>query len=87
MRKWSEGERGGGEFPAPHANVGTSIVWSWFEVASWLLGRDHLDQDTCDTARFIAALNKVFDAKRMRSLVEDQLALETELNTLRQQRA
>lgn len=82
-RNWIDGLRGGGGFPAPLASVGKSPVWSWWEVATWLLPRREVGEERVAAAQFTAALNRVVEQKRMAALVKKQVALEKELQHLR----
>ena len=52
------GLRGEG-FPVPIAKVATeNPLWSWFEVAAWLHGRDRLSHEAMAQARLIAVMNE-----------------------------
>jgi predicted DNA-binding transcriptional regulator AlpA len=76
VRKWVEGDRRGGGFPAPRTSVGSSIVWSWLEVAGWLRQRAQVDERTVASARTTVLLNQILDNSRSQELIEEQVALE-----------
>ena len=67
-RNWIAGKRGGGGFPPPCAQVGSSPVWSWLEVAGWLQGRGLVGEEVVAVAETTAALNRLLEEKRMRGL-------------------
>lgn len=62
VRLWIEGERGAGNFPLPRAGVsGKTLLWSWLDVAGWLLEHEKIDAQEYQQAEIIYTLNKVLE--------------------------
>lgn len=80
VRLLAEGKRGPGDFPAPQSGItGKTLVWSWAEVARWLLRHGIVeDASVIDAAETIRDIN---DALAIR---HDSAALERRLHYLRQ---
>ena len=80
VRLLAEGKRGPGDFPAPQSGItGKTLVWSWAEVARWLLRHDIIeDASLIDTAETIRDIN---DALAIR---HDSAARKRRLHYLRQ---
>lgn len=47
VQQWVAGKRGKG-FPEPYTLIGTSRVWSWYDVASWLISEGKADEVISD---------------------------------------
>ena len=80
VRLLAEGKRGEGYFPAPQSGItGKTLVWSWAEVARWLLRHGMIeDASLIDTAETIRDIN---DALAIR---HDSAALKRRRHYLRQ---
>lgn len=78
VRKWMDGARRGG-FPAPRTSVGSSIVWSWLEVAGWLRKEAQLDDIEVAKARTTVLLNRILEGSRFREFSKEQSMLRRQL--------
>ncbi|MBI2826383.1 MAG: hypothetical protein HYX69_17030 [Planctomycetia bacterium] len=66
VRKYINGQRGPGSFPAPLSGVKTSSpLWRWNEVANWFAKSDIANDERVREANTIAALNTVLDLRRI----------------------
>lgn len=64
IRLWIEGERGSGDFPPPMAILEQSILWSWQEVAAWLVQHELLNENQLKIARAISYFNVFLENQR-----------------------
>jgi hypothetical protein len=66
IRLLVEGKRGAGHFPAPHSGItGKTLVWSWSEVAPWLLEHGVIDdKDLVDAATVVRDINEALELRR-----------------------
>jgi len=81
VRLWHEGVRGPGSFPPPVATLGTNtIVWSWAEVAAWLLKSGKIaDRGAVESARFLATLNALLNGERYHHLLKADSSLKNRM--------
>lgn len=79
VRLWIQGARGAGDFPPPAARVGKSPVWSWLDVAEWLLRGARVESEVVEQARFLAAVNLYLNKRRAPALVAQLRFLEGRL--------
>lgn len=70
VRLWSSSERREG-FPTPLTMIGKQKVWSWKEVAAWLLDHEKVGQEVVDAANLLALFNQTMDALYARPSMED----------------
>ena len=64
VRLWVEGARGAGDFPPPMAILERSMLWSWQEVAAWLMPRELIGALALASARVVAAVNAFLENQR-----------------------
>ena len=81
VRLLVEGERGEGDFPAPQSGItGKTLVWSWVEVAHWLLQHKLLeDHSVLDTAEVIYDMNQALDLRQHPQTMDRRLKYVREL--------
>jgi hypothetical protein len=63
---WVRGRRGPGGFPAPRVPRARAALWSWAEVAEWLVagGLAEIPPEDIETARICRAVDMVLKASR-----------------------
>jgi len=83
VRLLVEGKRGAGNFPAPRSGItGKRLVWSWAEVARWLLAHGVIhDEQLVETAVILRDFNDALETRR------DPTAKTRRLNYLRKLKA
>ena len=69
IRKYIEGERGSGGFPAPASGLNNkSLLWSWVDVSKWLSENKLISEDILKTAIVIAGINMALSVRRNKEL-------------------
>jgi hypothetical protein len=80
VRRYTTGERGGGQFPPPvNPNRDGTLFYRWSEVAPWLRGR--LDVVVPDSDVVLVVANLILQARQHRHQVEHMSALSDLLAT------
>ena len=81
IRLLVQGERAGGDFPAPQSGItGKTLVWSWAEVSRWMLEHNLLeDSSVFDTAETIRDINDVLEIRQDPATMDRRLKYLREL--------
>ncbi|HXV62902.1 MAG TPA: hypothetical protein VEK15_19545 [Vicinamibacteria bacterium] len=75
IRLLVEGERGEGDFPAPHSGIaGKTLVWSWAGVVQWMLERNLIkDPVVVETALTIRDINDALEIREHPATLDRRL--------------
>jgi hypothetical protein len=73
VQQMISGTRGDGDFPLPVAGItAKTMVWSWKEVAEWLLLKNKIsDQSVYENAATLKHLNESLDARKNDAELKD----------------
>ncbi|KMJ45556.1 DNA-binding protein [Xenorhabdus khoisanae] len=64
-----DGVRGSGDFPAPIQRIkGTSPLWRWSEVASWLADRGKINAELSENAQVLDTINMVLQLREFKGI-------------------